>query len=169
MKKRNKKAEGFLGMGFGMIFSIFLIIIFIAVAIYAIGVFVNFSKCSQIGMFMDKLQNEINTAFNSQYTEKEFPGQLPSNLKYVCFANFSKSIKGDYEQIGEDLERYSNDNHNMFFYPRQKACTLPSKFISHINITSISKTDNPNCFQIVNGKVKIKILKGFNEGLVKLQ
>jgi hypothetical protein len=170
MKKgdKNKKAEGFLGMGFGMIFSIFLIIIFIIIAIYAIKAFLDFQKCSQIGLFIRDFQDEVNNVFNSQSNGIPFKRNLPSNLQYVCFGNLSKTIKGSNMEIGEDLAGFSIGNDNMFFYPRENACNLKTKYVSHLNMGEIIKNNNPYCIPVIKGKITIKISKGFNEGLVKI-
>ena len=168
MKKRvGKKAQGFLGMGFGMIFSIFLIIIFIAVAIYAITKFLDYKDCIQIGTFMGDLQDEVSVVFNRQAGDFPFPRTLPTKIDFVCFGNLSKPIKGSSQDIGQDLARYDVEGSNMFFYPRENAC-LKTNTITHLNITSMTKKDNPYCIPVINGKITITVSRGFAEGLVKL-
>ena len=167
MKKRGKKAEGFMGMGFGMIFSIFLIVIFIIVAVYAIKQFLDFKDCSTTGLFLSDLQSEVTNVFSKQASSFDFSKSLPSGIQYVCFANFSKELKGEYIDIGQDLSIYEGTGNNLFFYPRGKAC-VKTKRILNINLAEITKIDNPYCIQNVRGKVTIRVSKGFNQGLVTL-
>ncbi|MBS3078764.1 hypothetical protein J4218_01455 [Candidatus Pacearchaeota archaeon] len=167
MKKRvSKKAEGFLGMGFGMIFSIFLIVIFLIVAIYAITKFLDYKNCSQVGLFIKNFQDEITVAFNKQQSSFPFEAALPTNIKYVCFANFSKAMKGSYSDIGMKLQSFDN-RYNMFFYPREKSC-IATKGITHLNLDLIIKDSNPYCIPASRGRIEIQILKGFNDGLVRI-
>lgn len=167
MKKRGKKAEGFLGMGFGMIFSIFLIIIFIITAVYAIKQFLSWGDCTKVGTFLNDFQNEVSTIFNSQHSSVSFPGTLPYGVKYVCFTNFSDKVRGQFLDIGQDLSFYGGTRDNLFFYPRGKAC-IKAKQILNLNMASITKIDNPYCIPVVKGKITIGISKGFNQGLVNL-
>lgn len=166
MKKRGKKAEGFVGMGFGMIFSIFLIIFFVMVAFYAIKTFLDYKSCTQVGTFLNDLQSKITTLFNSQSSTINFPTNLPTGIKYICFANLSNPIKGSFQDIGSSLGQYGTDS-NLYFYPREKAC-IKTKQINNINLSTIIKNDNPYCIPVRNGKITMKISKGFNQGLVTI-
>jgi len=167
MKKRGKKAEGFLGMGFGMIFSIFLIIVFIITAVYAIKQFLDYTNCSVTGIFLKDLQDDITGVFNRQFSSFPFQRNLPSGIQYVCFANFSNNLRGQYVDIGQDLSIYEGTKNNLFFYPRGKAC-IKTKQINNLDIASMTKLDNPYCVPVVKGKVVIRISKGFSQGLVTL-
>lgn len=152
-----------------MIFSIFLIIVFIITAIYAIKNFLDYKDCSITGVFLKDLQDMITTVFNKQGGISNFQGNLPSGIKYVCFANFSENVKGSNSDIGNDLKFYGGSSDNLFFYPRAKACGgLKTKKINNLNLPSIIKTDNPYCIPVINGKVTIRVSKGLSQGLVML-
>jgi len=164
-----KKAQVF-GISFGVIFSIILIVFILVVAGIAINHFLVLKKCTQIGLFINELQNEIDKAWNSQKSSFEFKGQLPSSLEYVCFANLSSPILGGSleKKVYEDISLYEGSEGNMFFYPKRKACDVPYVKIKHIDLNKITRVRNPYCIA-VEEKVVIKIEKGFNEGLVTLK
>ncbi len=172
----NKKAQGSVfGMSFGVIFSIIIIVFILVVAGIAINHFLKLRKCAQVGMFIDDLQKDIDKAWNSQKSNFPFPNNpnlvvLPSNLEYVCFANFSNSVKGGSleREIYDDISIYKYTNANLFFYPREKACNMPYIHIKHIDIEKITELRNPYCVKVKKGKIVIKIEKGFNEALVSL-
>ncbi len=161
--KRNRKAQIF-GMPFSVIFSLFLIAIFILVAFFAIKYFLNIKRCNEIGLFIDDLQTEINKAWNSESSSKTFERSLPAGIEYICIANLSKKadVEGKEKEIYNELRKSEKYSDNLFFYPKKKAC-IPSTKIQHIKIIS-----NPYCIPIKQGKVKIKIEKGFYDALVKI-
>ena len=165
-RKNNKKAQVF-GMPFSIIFSIFLIAIFLAVAIYAIIHFLDIKKCSEVGLFLEDFQNEIDRAWNSQSSELTFTRSLPSKIQYVCFADLNENAVGTSaeKEIYTELKKNAIYADNLFFYPRRAANCLPSTKIEHINITSLS---NPYCIEIQQGKIEIKIEKGFYDALVRV-
>jgi hypothetical protein len=165
-----KKGQELFGMSFGMIFSIFLIIIFIIIAWIAIKHFLDISNCAKIGIFVDDLKKDVDKAWNSEKSEFDFNSNLPSSLEYVCFANLSDRItaKGIEKNIGNEIGIYKYSGANMFLYPREKACNIPYHKIPHIDIESITSKKNPYCVKIEGGKVSIKISQGFNQASVCL-
>lgn len=163
--KKNKKAQEVFGMPFSTIFSIFLIVVFIVVAFYAIRYFINIGKCSETGLFLDDFQNAIDNAWQSQSSSKTFSNSLPSAIEYVCFADLSKasSSTGKEKEIYTELRKNADYTANLFFYPQKKAC------IKAANIKYIEMPEgNPYCIPVKNGKVEIKIEKGFYDSLVKV-
>lgn len=163
---RTKKGQ--LQISFNMIFSIILIIAFIAVAIFAITKFLGVKDCSLIGMFKEDLKNEIDTAWKGQEKTNNFEGSLPFKIKEVCFIDFSKPGRGNIEYY-DAVKKYENKGFNMFFWPYAKICPDLSYFnIEHIDIDKITSSKNPYCIKS-NGKVKLKIEKGFNDLLVSIE
>jgi len=81
----------------------------------------------------------------------------------VCFVNLLEPEKGTYQNQDyyEVFDKYSPDN-NLFFYPMDVG--LNGIEIKHISI----EEDNPTCFEVKNGKVKIGIEKDFGEALVSV-
>ncbi|MEM4605597.1 MAG: hypothetical protein QW103_00980 [Candidatus Pacearchaeota archaeon] len=141
----NKKAqEGPLGMSFGVIFAIFLIVTFIVAAFFGIRQFLNVSKCTQIGNFYDSLQKRVDKVFYSGSSENvEFKINLPSEIKKVCFANLSNTITNN-----EDYEKLMNfefEDANVFLLPVEFSCGMPYKKINRIKIDEIINKENPYC------------------------
>ncbi|MFH1431033.1 MAG: hypothetical protein ABIG37_01020 [Nanoarchaeota archaeon] len=163
----NKKSQSVLGISFGMIFSVILIIMFIVIAFYAINVFLDIKNCGQIGIFKQDLQNEINRAWSSQETSSVFDGILPSKIKEICFLDMSSSGKGKNIQYYEEIQKYSPQNINMFFMPIKTGCGELGFKLENIDIQNITKDNNPYCI-IKKEKTKIRIEKGFYEGKVRL-
>ena len=164
-----KKGQVAFGMSFSMIFSILLIIFFIIVAFIAIRAFLRTKDCAQIGIFYEDFETEVKRAWNSQKASFDFKGGLPSKLQYVCFANLSRNAKGEYEDIGRDIGVYQGLGANTFLYPKEKACDMAYKNVKHLDVESITKTVNPYCIPIREGRIDIKIEKRFNEGLVRIR
>ena len=88
MKKRMiKQKSGQMKISFGMIFSIILIIAFIAFAIYAISIFLGVSDEVKIAKFVDDLQNDIDKRWQSEHSSQQISYNLPSKIEKVCFVN----------------------------------------------------------------------------------
>jgi hypothetical protein len=172
MKKRgiNKKAQEVLGMSFGMIFSIILIVFFIVVAFIAINAFLKTQRCTQIGIFITDFKDEVKKAFNSPKEDFVFTRTLPSNLKQVCFYDSSKKIiaSGEEKEIADNIGIYQGKNANMFFYPREKSCNIPYANVDYLDIEKTAGLDNLKCFEVKDGEISIQILKGMTEKLVRL-
>jgi len=164
---KSKRSQEVFGMPFSTIFSIFLIVVFVAVAIYAIKYFIGIGKCAENGLFIDELQDAINEAWQSQSSSKTFSSSL-SGIEYVCFANLTKEVSATAsakeKEIYKELKKNADYTANLFFNPRKKAC-VPFTNIKHINMQEIS---NPYCFKVEDGKVEIKIEKGVYDSLVKV-
>lgn len=171
MKRGNKKAQQVFGMSFGVIFSIILIIFILVVAGIAINHFLNLKKCTQLGLFIEDIQKDVDEAWNSQKFTDEASYILPSSLDYVCFANLSDTVIGGSieSKVYSDISIYKLSNGNLFFYPKEKACNMPYVNVKHININEITSSKNPYCIPIKNSKITIQIEKGFNDPLVTLK
>jgi len=164
--KRGKRAQQIFGMSFGMIFSIMLIVFFIVIAIVVVNYFLDMKKCTQIGLFIDDFENDVERAKNSEKASFEFSGNLPSGLEYVCFVNLSESL--DSRAVAEEISFYEYENANMFFYPQKNSCDMPHHNLKYLDIEKITNSDNPFCFPVEGGKVVININKEFGEALVDL-
>lgn len=154
-----------LGMPFSMMFSIILIIFFIIAAFVAIKIFWNPNACAlsdraQEGMFKQDLQDSVNEAWNSGGADMPFKINLPGKIEYLCFINSESPGKGDFSGDYEQVLTFGSDNTHLF--PGGKACEGFASFqTEHINITEITKENNPYC--IKNGK-DARII--FTKGLV---
>lgn len=163
--KRGRKGQ--ININFGMIFSIILIIAFIAVAVFAISKFLTIKKCSETGLFKQDLQNSIDRAWSSEGTSQNFDIHLPSNLDYVCFVDLARGRRGEDADKYEELERVGASDVNMFFWPLKKACEgQEGDLIKHLDIEEITENNNPKCFK--NGR-DVTIEKGLYESRVKIK
>ena len=131
---KNKKAE-VLGMSFGMIFSIMLIIAFIGVAIYAISVFLNIKTCGQIGLFKEDLQKEINRAWGSDESSFIFSSILPGKIEEACFIDLNSAGRGAKKDYYTSIKKQGYLNMNLFFWPLKNSCDERFE-IEHINLKS---------------------------------
>ena len=167
LTKTDKRGQGgFLGMGFGMIFSIILIIFFIVVAVIAIKYFLDFKNCSQVGIFMNDFQDRVTSVFDKQYGNVTFQGSLPTSVDYVCFIDFKKGFNGPSADIGEELSIYQGLSNNLFIYPRGSSCDMKYKYIKNLDLDAITKNENPYCIPNVRGNIFIRLTKNFNKPLV---
>ncbi|MDP2925901.1 MAG: hypothetical protein Q8N99_06020 [Nanoarchaeota archaeon] len=168
-KDFNKKAEGPLGMSFSMIFSIILIIVFVMVAFIAVRYFLNLQACAKTGDFVSDIKNKVTQAWQSEGHETTMTSYLPSKIDYICFADLTKPLKGTNQQLLDEIEYYGGPpDSNMFIYPKENACDIPSHKIPHLDMEYITKSRNPYCIAVNKGVLKIKIEKALNTGLVKL-
>lgn len=165
---KSKRSQETLGIGFGVIFSIILIVFFIIVAGIVIKSFLDTQKCAELGIFVDRFEGDVKKTWNSQSFRGQFKGNLPGAIDYVCFANLSNSITGEFEIQGYDLGLYEGKIANTFFYPTNKACEMPYVQIDHLDVDRITEVDNPNCVPVVDGKIIIDIEKGLNDRLVNV-
>ncbi|MEK6817306.1 MAG: hypothetical protein AABX80_00745, partial [Nanoarchaeota archaeon] len=90
MKRGNK---GAMELSFGMIFSIILIIIFIAFAIYGIGKFLNLQKNIQTKTFVNNLNFDIDKLWKANSGSQPVTYSLPGNVEEVCFSEFENNVE----------------------------------------------------------------------------
>jgi hypothetical protein len=141
MKSVNKKGQ--LDISFGMIFSIILIIIFLAFGFYAITKFLDFQQTIQISTFLNNFQNDVNTMWKSAQGSQTVTYQLPTKVKSVCFVN--------------------NEFENLKFTSDQ---IISGEKIDNIDVVKITETVSPFCIENVKGKLSMTIVKNFGEALV---
>ena len=168
VRELHKRGQQILGLSFGVIFSIFLIIFFILIAFIVIKEFLNAKDCTLIGIFLDNFKADIKKSWNSQIDSHTFRGNLPSQIKYVCFIDLLKPMKGNFADIGQSLTVYGGKEVNAFFYPTEKACEIPVHNIDHIDIETITRSQNPYCIDVVKGTILIDVEKDLNDPLVKI-
>ena len=137
--------RGQMKLSFGMIFSIFLIIIFIAFAVYAITKFINLQKTIQIESFGNGLQEDVNNMWKSPRGSQPETYSLPNKIEAVCFTN--------------------NEFKNLMFRSSE---LIDRKNIMYIDVSKITASEDPYCIPNINGKVKLIISKDFNEDLVTI-
>jgi len=140
MKKRAQ-----LKISFGMIFSIILIIVFLAIAFYGIKFFLNMQKDMQIKQFESSLQGDVNKMQKSTKGTVNPEYVLPKKIKQVCFKD--------------------EEDENLFF--ESDDFIEPVK-IKNINIEKIIEQENPFCIENIDGKINLTIKKDYGELLVMI-
>jgi len=162
------KKRGQMKLSFGMIFSIILIIIFIAFAFYAIQKFLGMQKTVQIGQFKNKLQSDIDEMWKGTQGSQEAEYALPKKIKYVCFIDINSEGTGQNKNLYKELKRICH-NENLVFYPISFANEFGTFELEHVDIEKITKQENPFCVKNANGKVKITIKKDYEMALVYIE
>tara|TARA_Y100000310_G_scaffold337377_1_gene424298 strand:+ start:1084 stop:1602 length:519 start_codon:yes stop_codon:yes gene_type:complete len=163
---KDKFGQSTMGLPFGIIFALFLIVVFIVIAFIAVNYFLDIGKCASVGMFYEELQGEVNDVLVSQETDNvEFEVDLPSGIERVCFwdtggdTTRTASVLEDYDKISI----YQVQDANVFLIPPGKACEMQFKKIENINITEITSERNPYCVDAGRGLV---LSKGFYDKFV---
>ena len=154
-----------MGMPFGMIFAIFLIVVFVVIAFIAVKSFLDIGESASVGMFYDELQDAVNDALRNQESNSNFDIRLPSDVERVCFGNLSAVITNpgaDYDAI----RNYDVYDANVFLVPPEKAQNMQWKNIERINVTKITAVENPYCVDVDSG---LRIRKGFYDRLVWIE
>lgn len=163
MKKLGDRGQ--LKISFGMLFSIILIIVFIAFAIYAIIFFLDLQKNAKIGKFFDEFQSDVDSLWRGTYGNQEVEYYLPEELTHVC-------IKIP-DVAGED---------NVYFLPEINGVDLKSKNISHIDQVKTTSTQNKNinpiqgfnepqktlCVKNIDGKIRMILKKAYGENSITI-
>ena len=99
IKRGSRKGQEIMGMSVGTIFSIFIIAVIIAVAIYAIVHFLGINKCTNIGLFYEDLQDEVDKAwaggrYSATYESPlDSTGALKTGVEEVCFGNLTSLFR----------------------------------------------------------------------------
>jgi uncharacterized protein (UPF0333 family) len=138
--------RGQIHLSFGMIFSIILIIIFIAFAFYAIQKFLGLQDSIKMNTFYDTLQNDVNTVWNSAQAIQTKSYILPSSVKEICFTNTGS----------ENMILYGSNNR-----PEN------SHNVANVNITATTVTGD-SCYNVVNGQLSLVLQKNFGDTLVTI-
>jgi len=144
MKKRG--GGGQLEISFGMIFSIILIIIFLAFGFYAITKFIGLQNSIQIENFLRDFQNDVDGMWKSNQGSQNLVYSLPNQIISVCFKN----------DEFQNLQFTSNG-------------IIKGKMIEHIDIAKTTKDESPLCIQKIKGKISLTIVKEYGETLVSVE
>lgn len=141
----NLKKKGQMQISFGMIFSIILIIVFLAFGFYAITKFLELQSSIQIDQFMQDFQNDVDKMWKSPEGSRSVRYTLPTKISSVCFK----------DDEFENLQFTANN-------------IIRGTIIEHLNILNITAEENPYCIENIKGKVSFTIAKDFGENLVRI-
>jgi hypothetical protein len=147
MKKRGQNRKlGAMEISFGMIFSIILIIVFLAAGFYAITKVIEWQKNIQIESFVKYLQDDIDEMWKSNQGSQPLTYSLPTNINAVCFKD------NEFRNLEFNSNKIIND-----------------RMIEHIDIAKTTIEENPLCIQNVKGKISFTIAKDYGETLVTVE
>ena len=155
-------------LSFGMIFSIFLIIIFIAFAIYAIKFLLNLEKTVGVGQFINNLQEDVDKMHRGSHGSQENKYYLDKDIEYVCFIDYHSPAKGIKSVLYNRLKQVFFEEENLFFYPIGSSEGIDSVKIKNINIEKITEIGNPFCVKNSEGKFNLIIKKEYGESSVEI-
>lgn len=158
----SKKGQQSMSLPFGMIFAIFMIIVFVVIAFVAVRGFLDVGKTAEVGMFYRDLQDAVDNAMSEQSTKFNFTIDLPPKITSVCFANLTSTITKDGLEH-DAIEDYKFYNANVFLVPPEYTNGMEYQLIEGLDIEEITKNENPYC---VNVNDKLKINKEFFGKLV---
>ena len=144
-------------MSFGMIFSIILIIAFIAFAIYGIQKFLFFQQELKYRGFVEDFQLDVDKVWKSSQSSAEVTYNLPTKILGVCFV---------YECTSLDYSCYSETDNLIFESNKRK---FDSTFISHIDLTFTIGSEKRHCFENVDGKVSMLLKKSYGDSSVTVE
>ncbi len=161
----NRRGQQTMGLPFGMIFAILLIVVFIVFAFMAVQYFLDLGESASVGLFYDDLQKEVNNAIQGQESDRNFKINLPGGIKEVCFADLKAVISNPGKEYNS-IRNYDVYDANTFLVPPEKADNMQWKKIDRINIAKITEIQNPYCVKVENG---LQIKKSFYDRLVWIE
>ncbi len=166
IKVGSNNSKGQIDISFGMIFSLILIAVFLAVAFFAIKAFLDQKKSIDEGIIIRDLQIEVDRIWRSSQgeTNYKFERKINEKITYVCFYDRDKTISGGFQDIGKELKRVGSSEANLYFYPT-RASNLESAKIKNVNM--ILKM-NPYCIPTDSGFIEITLSKDVGESLVNV-
>jgi hypothetical protein len=146
VKHIKKKKKGQLDLSFGMIFSIFLIVVFIAVAFYGINKFLEWQRLAQIKIFQNDLQQDVDNMWSGAQGSQEVSYNLPGRVEKVCFI---KEGQLEFEPLssGEGVTPFE---------------------IQHLDYAKMTQSKNSLCIPTSSGKIEFIIKKSSGESLVTI-
>ena len=161
------QTRGQFHLSYGMIFSIILIVVFLAFAFYAIKTFLAFQDSAKAGRFFDQVQEDIDRVWKSSQSSEQQEYVVPSYADFVCFIDFISDAKGADSAFYSELKRADYGSENLVFYP-VKFTGFESKEIGHIDIAETTSEENPLCIKTSDGRVALILKKDFGEALVTI-
>ncbi len=160
--------RGSIEISFGMIFSIIVMIAIIGVAVYAITAFLQIGKVTEMSLFYQRFQENVDGAWSSATTNKVVSLSIPKQISFVCFGSLNSAFPAKYQDEFNSLREYSSafqqQNTNTFLYPPKNAGKFAFKKVEKIDTSSLVF----DCFEVKNGIVKIRLSKSEFDSLVKV-
>jgi hypothetical protein len=169
MRKMGDKGQ--MKLSFGMIFSIILIIIFVAFAGYAIVKLLDFQCSATSGQFLNAFGEDIDKIWKGGVGSQEVSYRVPKKIKKICFIDYNSPEKGgiDDMELYDELRQGFDGEENLFFYPLGSSCIRVGFELNHIDLVKITGEDNPRCFETSGGEINFVIKMDSGESLVNIE
>jgi len=135
-------------LSFGMIFSILLIIAFLAFAFFGIKQFLDMQQKALYLKFQEDLKEDVNIHYIGEQGSKSFVYDLPNKVTDVCFVNNNP----------DNLAISFSDE------PFPERLTIPK-----IDLTQTIRDGSKICFTPEDNKIKLHLVKEFGENLVTIK
>lgn len=135
--------KGQMEISFGMIFSIILVIFFLAAGFYGISKFIEMQQTVQIEKFSSDFKEDVDIMWKKLQGSETKTYVLPKKIISVCFRNDEFT---NLEFVSEKI--------------------IPGEYVEHLNIEKITKEENPFCVKNVEGKISLILSKEYGETLV---
>jgi hypothetical protein len=144
----NKRSEtkGQMQISFGTIFSIILIIAFIAFAIFGIGKLIGTMQYAKVESFKKDLQEAIDKQWQGEYGSVRVEYYLPKKITKVCFTE-------------DEFE-------NIYFLPLR---SFDGGNLKHVDFSkTIPKNAEEVCANVYEGKLVLYLRKNSGENLITI-
>ncbi len=143
MKRVDKKGQ--LNISFGMIFSIILVVVFLAFAFFGIKKVLSIQETALISQFKQDVQNDINKMWNGPQGQQQVKYKLPNKIEGIC-------IEDEASQ-------------NFYFVPRGK---FGGGILNNVDLANTLGNSASLCIESKEGYVGFTIKKDFGENLVTI-
>jgi len=154
-----KRGQQSFGMSIEMIFTIFLIIVFLGFAVWGILVVLKQGNEAKVNLFAQDLKSDVDKAWVSELSESTFKyNSMPTEVAYVCFVDLNEIAKG---QNADFYDEFRNPNSNLYIYPTNAIGNEKSFNIAHVDLNNSLKYENPLCIKNNKGRVYIHLRKDF--------
>lgn len=151
-------------LSFGMIFSVILIIVFLAFGFYVIKLLLDGQSQSKVFIFREDLQDDIDKIWRGAGSLTNPDGYiLPDEIKLVCFVDSDSSARGKNSNLFIELKKAYYEDENLVFYPVGSAQGLDAVKINHLNIGEITSKENPFCISNGDGRIQLTIKRDYGE------
>lgn len=153
-------------MSFGMIFSIIIIASTVAVAIYAITLFMNSAEKIKYGTIPKDIEEQAKELRQAEEASKTIVLDAPRNIDEICFVDLSKpAVPGTSGSKLQEFKSYDiTKEMNFFFYPIGAAEELSASSGVKLNcgtknnyIDCFVFAKNPLCIPVEEGRIKIRL------------
>lgn len=158
--------RGDIQMSFGMIFSIIIIASTIAVAIYAITLFLNSTEKIKYPTIVRDIEEQAKELRQAEEGSKVITIDTPKNIEELCFVKLKNpAIPGTLASRLQEFKDYDFQKEmNFFFYPLGVAENLDAESGWKINcgaegnyIDCLTFAKNPLCIPVQDGRVKFRL------------